>query len=121
MTSFPDKDGEDKSPEVEIEIDPPEANVSPDRAASAKQERIEIDLDPSSWKVGIQDSYERVMIWFDAIPSSGKLIVLAIGALLGLTLIKTFLQLVSSLITLLVLSIIFYLVYKFWIAPNTSE
>lgn len=76
--------------------------------------------DSTPWRSRFQESCDRVIIWFAAIPSSGKLLVLAIGGLLGLTLLKTVLQLVSSLITLLVLGIIFYLVYKFWIAPNSN-
>jgi hypothetical protein len=111
MTSSQNPDMENRSPQVEVEVNPPE--TSPDI--------LNLDYHPSNWRTIFQDSYDRIVIWFDRIPSSGKVLVLAVGGLLGLTLLKTFLQLVSSLITLLVLGIIFYVVYKFWIAPNPNE
>lgn len=113
MTSPQDPDMEEQPPELEIEVEPPDAAESPDL--------LNLDLDPSSWQATFKDSCDRIAIWFNAIPSSGKLLVIAGGGLLGLTLLKTFLQLVTSLITLLVLGIIFYLVYRFWIAPKSGE
>ncbi len=63
-------------------------------------------------------SYQQAIAWFNSIPSSAKLVAIAGGGLLGLTLIKTVFQLITSLLTLSVLGIILYLVYRFWIAPK---
>jgi hypothetical protein len=112
MTSSQNPDMDDRSPEVEIEVDPPESNDPTDL--------FNMDYHSTNWQSTLQDSYDRVVIWFNSIPSSGKLLVLAVGGLLGLTLLKTFLQLLSSLITLLILGIIFYLIYRFWIAPKSN-
>jgi hypothetical protein len=66
-------------------------------------------------------SYRQSIAWFNSIPSSAKLVAIAGGGLLGLTLIKTVFQLITSLLTLSVLGIILYLVYRFWIAPKGGE
>ncbi len=82
--------------------------------------QIEIDA-PNFGIDGIQQSYQQFLVWFDGIPASGKLLAIAGGGLLSLTLIKTVFQLITSLITLSIFGIILYLVYRFWILPKSSE
>lgn len=66
----------------------------------------------------LQNTYQQFVAWFNGIPASGKLLAIAGGGLLSLTLIKTVFQLVTSLITLSVFGIILYLVYRFLILPK---
>ena len=82
----------------------------------------EIDVDAvGSGLDAIKQSYQQFITWFNDIPASGKLLAIAAGGLLSLTLIKTVFQLVTSLITLSILGMILYLVYRFWVSPKSSE
>jgi hypothetical protein len=82
----------------------------------------EIDVDAvGSGLDAIKQSYQQFLTWFNDIPASGKLLAIAAGGLLSLTLIKTVFQLVTSLITLSILGTILYLVYRFWVSPKSSE
>jgi hypothetical protein len=65
--------------------------------------------------------YQQFINWFNEIPASGKLLAIAGGGLLSMTLIKTVFQLITSLITLSTFGIILYLVYRFLILPKNSE
>jgi hypothetical protein len=79
----------------------------------------EIDVNFPSIEIdSINYSYQQFVSWFNGIPASGKLLAIAGGGLLSLTLIKTIFQLITSLITLSVFGIILYLVYRFWILPK---
>lgn len=69
----------------------------------------------------LKNTYQQFITWFNGIPASGKLLAIAGGGLLSLTLIKTVFQLITSLITLSVFGIILYLVYRFWVLPKGSE
>jgi hypothetical protein len=82
----------------------------------------EIDVDAvGSGLDAIKQSYQQFITWFNDIPASGKLLAIAAGGLLSLTLIKTVFQLVTSLITLSILGTILYLVYRFWVSPKSSD
>jgi hypothetical protein len=65
--------------------------------------------------------YQQFIDWFNEIPASGKLLAIAGGGLLSMTLIKTVFQLITSLITLSTFGIILYLIYRFLILPKNSE
>jgi hypothetical protein len=82
--------------------------------------QVEVQASSFEWAPSLQRSYEQFVAWFSAIPSSGKLFAIAGGGLLTLTLLKTVFQLITSLITLSILGIILYLVYRFWILPKSS-
>ncbi len=92
-----------------------------ERAAASSQPLNQIDVDlPSLGLKGIQGGYQQFLTWFNGIPASGKLLAIAGGGLLSLTLIKTVFQLITSLITLSIFGIILYLVYRFWILPKSE-
>jgi hypothetical protein len=82
----------------------------------------QIDVDAPSFGIeALQRSYQQFLAWFNGIPSSGKLLAIAGGGLLSLTLIKTVFQLITSLATLAAFGGILYLVYRFWILPKSSD
>jgi hypothetical protein len=68
-----------------------------------------------------QPAQPQFIVWFNAIPSSGKLLAIVGGGILSLSLMKTVYQLVTSLISLSILGVILYLVYRFWILPKNSN
>jgi hypothetical protein len=114
MTTPEPQDWQSRIRNLKIEID---------RATSSGSEHLnQIDVDASRFGVdAIKGSYQQLMNWFNGIPSSGKLLAIAGGGLLSLTLIKTVFQLISSLVTLSVFGIILYLVYRFWILPKSGD
>jgi hypothetical protein len=113
MTSPPPQDWQSRFRNFKIDLD---------AARSKAQSLNEIDVDATSFgNETLQRSYQQLVAWFNAIPASGKVVAIAVGGLLSLTLIKTVFQLVSSLITLSVFGVILYLVYQFWIVPKSSD
>ncbi|NET91193.1 MAG: hypothetical protein F6K45_24390 [Kamptonema sp. SIO1D9] len=59
--------------------------------------------------------------WFNSLPTAGKVAVVAVAAIVGFSLLRTVLQLVASLISLAILGVVLYLLYKFFIAPQSPE
>jgi hypothetical protein len=92
------------------------------QATSAPQPLKEIDVDfPGVGIDSLYRSYQQFIAWFKEIPASGKLLAIAGGGLLSMTLIKTVFQLITSLITLSTFGIILYLIYRFSILPKGNE
>jgi hypothetical protein len=91
--------------------------TTPKTATSEPLNEIDVDF-PKFGIDSLQQEYHQFIAWFNGIPSSGKLLAIAGGGLLGLTLIKTVFQLITSLITLSTFGIILYLGYRFWILPK---
>ncbi|WP_373545396.1 hypothetical protein [Chamaesiphon sp.] len=87
-------------------------------SGSPKSDLNQIEADAPFGLDALQQGYQQFLSWFNGIPASGKLLAIAGGGLLSLTLIKTVFQLVTSLITLSVFGVILYLVYRFWILPK---
>ncbi|AFY93823.1 hypothetical protein [Chamaesiphon minutus] len=113
MTSPQPQDWQRRIRDLKIEID---------RATSGSESLNQIDVDAPSFGLdALQRSYQQFLEWFNGIPASGKLLAIAGGGLLSLTLIKTVFQLITSLITLSVFGVILYLVYRFWILPKSND
>jgi uncharacterized SAM-dependent methyltransferase len=111
MTSPQPKDWQSRLRDLKIDVE---------RAASSQPlNQIDVDL-PNLGMEGLKGSYQQFLAWFNGIPASGKLLAIAGGGLLSLTLIKTVFQLITSLITLSIFGIIMYLVYRFWILPTEN-
>ncbi len=91
-------------------------------SGSPKSESLnQIEVDSPLGLDALQQGYQQFLSWFNGIPASGKLLAIAGGGLLSLTLIKTVFQLITSLITLSVFGVILYLVYRFWILPKGEQ
>jgi hypothetical protein len=92
--------------------------------AAAENSRIpevlpKIDADtfsPAAW----QERLFRTRNWFEQVPASGKLALIAGGAIGGLILLKTVFQLVTSLITLAVVAVGISFAYRYWITPKAD-
>jgi hypothetical protein len=67
------------------------------------------------------NSLTPAKVWFEQLPSTGKLIVGIGGLIVTLSLLNTFLKLVASLFTLGFLGLGVYLFYTFFIAPKSRE
>lgn len=63
----------------------------------------------------------QVSDWFNRLSSAGKAAVVAIGALIGFSVLKSLLQLVATLFSLALFGVILYLVYKFFVRPQSAK
>jgi Flp pilus assembly protein TadB len=118
MNSPQPQDWQRRIQELKSQIDSVQQTMR-ERNSSTTQSLNEIEMDAPSFGIdGLQRSYQQFIAWFNGIPSSGKLLAIAGGGLLSLTLIKTVFQLITSLVTLSIFGIGLYLVYRFWILPK---
>ena len=69
----------------------------------------------------LKESLSQVKTWFDSLPSIGKVAVAVVAAIIGFSLLRTVLQLVTSLLTIAILGVFLYLLYKFFVAPKSSQ
>jgi hypothetical protein len=121
MTSPQPPDWQRRLRDLKIDIDAAKQTIN-DRSRSGSESLNEVDVDLPGFGIeSLQRGYRQSISWFNSIPASGKLLAIAGGGLLSLTLIKTVFQLITSLITLSVFGIILYLVYRFWILPKSSD
>ncbi|NES85951.1 MAG: hypothetical protein F6K10_33755 [Moorea sp. SIO2B7] len=59
--------------------------------------------------------------WFNSLPNVGKVAVVVVSGMLTLSLLSTVLRLVSALVSLSVLGIVLYFVYRFFTRSSTPE
>jgi hypothetical protein len=64
---------------------------------------------------------KQVTNWFNNLPSPGKVAVVVVTVLISFSVLRSVLQLVASLISLAILGAIVYLVYKFFVTPQSSK
>lgn len=69
----------------------------------------------------MKQRFNQISAWFNSLPTVGKVIVVIVGGSFGLSLLKTVFQLITSLISLALLGIILYVVYKFFITPKSPQ
>ncbi|MGE5659833.1 MAG: hypothetical protein ACM37W_24855 [Actinomycetota bacterium] len=69
----------------------------------------------------IETLYKQFLTWFQGLAKEGQVAVLAIGAVIGLAVLKTILELLTLSISLVFLGGVLYLAYKFLISPNSSN
>ena len=66
-------------------------------------------------------SLNRVAIWFNSLPSLGKVVVVIVGLSVTMSILSSVLQLVASLISLAILGFILYGAYKFFVTPQSPN
>lgn len=69
----------------------------------------------------IQSFLQQVTNWFNGLSGVGKAVVISAAAIVGLMVLKTVFQLVTSLISLAIVGVLLYLVYKFFVAAKASK
>jgi hypothetical protein len=113
MSNSSQQEWQQKLKDLKIEVD-----------AAAENSRIpevlpKIDantFNPAAW----QERLFQTRNWFERVPASGKLAVIAGGAIGGLILLKTVFQLVTSLITLAVVAVGISFAYRYLITPKAD-
>lgn len=111
MNNQDNRDWERKLQELEKEIDktPLGAEIQPGQPLSTQSERSELN---SSLLLN------KIVTWFNGLSSGGRIVAIAVGAIVGFAVLRTVFQLVASLISLAVLGVLVYAGYKFWIAKE---
>jgi len=97
--------------ESQINQTPPSLNAEPGQPLERQQQDDQ----------EIYKTLNKITDWFNGLPSTAKVIVIVVAALVGFSLLRTVFQLVASLFSLAVLGVLLYLVYKFWIAPQPRQ
>lgn len=72
----------------------------------------ETDQSESTWP-------SDVKTWFVALPDVGKIAVGAVAMIISFSVLNAVLKLVTSLLTVGILAVILYGLYKLWVAPRT--
>jgi hypothetical protein len=67
----------------------------------------------------MESVFNRVTNWFNSLPNAGKVAVVIVAAVVGFSLLRSVLQLVGALISLAILGGILYLIYKFFVTPQS--
>jgi hypothetical protein len=68
-----------------------------------------------------QSALNQAKTWFNGLNPVAKAVVAVMGISLGFTVVNSILQLVGSLISLAILGGILYLVYKFFLTPQSPK
>ncbi|HEY9650637.1 MAG TPA: hypothetical protein V6C95_08235 [Coleofasciculaceae cyanobacterium] len=111
-----------ENPDYKRKLQELEKELGNDRTAKSE------GTQPGQWGSGIIDSLHsqkalvhQAMNWYKTLPDAGKVAVAIACAVVGFSLLRMVLQLVASLISLTLLGVTLYLVYKFVIAPQSPK
>jgi hypothetical protein len=91
--------------------------------ASPPEALNQIEVDPRfffGWET-LKTRFNQTVAWFQSMSATGKIFTAIGSAILIFTLLKTVFEILSSLITLCVVAVIFYGVYRIWIAPKPES
>jgi hypothetical protein len=98
-----------------------EAELNKDRPLSSVETPSWQALDRYINRSQVEAIRNRIVNWFNSLPTPGKVTVVAIATIVGVSLFLSVLQLVASLISLAILGVILYLVYKFFVTPQSPK
>jgi hypothetical protein len=113
MSSSNQQEWQRKMQDLKIEVDKATSEpIIPEILSSIDGEIFE----GAAW----QEKIANTQNWFERMPASGKLAVVVGAAIIGLMLLKTVFQLVTSLITLGIVGVALWLVYRYVINKNNQ-
>ena len=69
----------------------------------------------------LQTKLSQVQIWFNNLPRGGQVIVGLVAIVVGFSLLNTVLQVVTSLLSIAILAVLLYGLYKFFITPQSPK
>jgi hypothetical protein len=112
MNPQPDQDLEFRLQKLEAEVN--QTSALPSTYTAPEQLRPQTD---NSQK--FQSSLNQFINWFNGLSSFGKLIVIGVTTMIGFAILRTVLKLVASLISLALLGLLVYFLYKFFLARSS--
>ena len=102
-----------------------------DRTRKSRLEELEEEINqtypepptnPSPLSPEINGALAQLREWLNKLPPAGRVAVFAIAIILAFSVLNTVLRLVASLMSIAILGILLYLLYKFLIAnPSSPE
>ncbi|MGK7872072.1 MAG: hypothetical protein AB4426_01770 [Xenococcaceae cyanobacterium] len=115
MNTQENQDWERKFQELEAEIN---QSSSPSPARETKSGQPQPQTQKSQQ---IESFLTQIRDWFNSLPTPGRVAVVVVTMVVGFSLLNTVLRLVASLLSIAILGVVLYLLYKFFIAPRSSE
>ena len=113
MNSQKNQNLERRLKELEVEINSSSPPISVSENKSTKL------LDNSSNSQHLEGWFRAIQSWFNNLPTPGRVAVLVVAFIFGLSLLNTVLQIVTSLISLAILGFVLYFLYKFFSTPRS--
>ena len=113
MNPQPEEDLERRLQKLDAEINQPPSPL----AIPQPQKPLQPQTDNSQT---VQSSLYRFINWFSGLSGFGKLVVIGVAALVGLTILRAVLKLVAAVISLAVLGVVLYFVYQFFLARSSQ-
>jgi negative regulator of sigma E activity len=111
MNPQENRDYERRLQELEMEADSKTHPSIDDRIGQPLQRQVNNQPEKSV--------LNQVANWFNSLPRGAKVAVVIIATLVGFSILRSVLQLVASLFSLAILGVILYLVYKFFVTPQS--
>lgn len=112
MNPQPDQDLEYRLQQLEAELGSP-----PNSSATVSQpQKQPPEHQTQTWQL----QFDRLVTWFSSLSVFGKLSVLSVTAIVGLTMLQAFLKLVAAAFSLVILSGLLYFGYKFFLARSAE-
>lgn len=88
---------------------------------SSSKQHPQLDQGNFNQSQSLKLIFHQLTNWFNNLTTASKAVVVIFAAGLGMSLLSSTLQLVSSLINLASLGVIIYLVYRFFVRSNSSN
>ncbi|MES1023987.1 hypothetical protein ABN584_13935 [Gloeocapsa sp. BRSZ] len=113
MNSQPEQELEQRLQQLEAELNSPTSPpvvVEPQLSAS-----------PTDRTSVVPAVLYRFVNWFSGLSNIGKLIVVAVGLVIGLAVLRAVLKLVAAVISLAFLAVLLYFVYQFLLARTSDK
>lgn len=107
MTSPNEPNWEKRIQELEVEIEQDSKELSTSSQTDTSQ--------------SIETGVSLLRQWFESLPTAAKVVVAVVGLMIGFSLLNTVLKLITSLISITILAVVLYLLYKFFLAPKETE
>lgn len=98
-----------------------EINQSTFGQTTNKEEPLNSFKEGNAQSSPLQTKLNQLQIWFNNLPRGGQVIVGLVAIVVGFSLLNTVLQVVTSLLSIAILAVLLYGLYKFFIAPQSPE
>ncbi|RMF21082.1 MAG: hypothetical protein D6756_13130 [Cyanobacteria bacterium J083] len=111
MNPKQEPDWQQKLAELEAELEDestPLYTVSKNNQTDSQQEKL-------------RAKFSSGQIWFQSLPTTAKLVIAGVLLLVGFSLLSTVLRLVTSLLTLGIIALILYSLYRFFFSPRSPD
>lgn len=90
-------------------------------AETFKTEKINPPMRFENNSKKVQKILNKIKDWYNTLPTPGKAAVVVGGLIFGVSILNTVLQLVTSILSVAILGIVVYVLYKYLIANQSSS